>query len=358
MTTGQSSITTHDLYWVLGEQDLGPVESYLAKALKKNGKNVNYINIHKIYSKAWKKLNRYSHRLPRKYDNAIQQKYFKIINEALLKKYLTDKPRCIFIYNGCNLYSETIELFKKHGTKIIIFLGDDPNYLFPAMKTFLLTVMNADIVITPDTGWIAGLELLDVKNIIYSPIGTDAEIFFPMIPKNEEREKYAADILFVGAGYYLNSWGIRRAAILNELADMDFRLFGNSQWYELFPYFPKLHNHFINQPLDSEQVNIACNSSKIYPVLINHGVINGVSTRVFDCIASGIFIIAEYRKDLDELFPGNEVIYFKSKKELADKTKYFLKNENEMKDHAVKARKIVLEKYTLEVLVKNILEQI
>lgn len=218
--------------------------------------------------------------------------------------------------------------------------------------------MNADTVIVPDTGWIDGLKILDIKRIIYSPVGTDINIFFQMKASDEQSKKYSADILFIGTGYYLNSWGIKRAAVLNELCNMKLKIFGDNQWYELFPYFPELKKHFICQTLPAEEVNAACNCAKIYPVVVNHGVVNGVSTRVFDCIASGIFTLSEYKKDFDTLFPDGEVICYKSKSELKDKALYYLKNENEMKDLIEKARRSVIEKYTLGTLVKNILEQI
>ena len=126
----------------------------------------------------------------------------------------------------------------------------------------------------------------------------------------------------------------------------------------MFSYYPGLKKHFVSRRLTSDEVNIACNCAKIYPVTVNAGVINGVSTRIFDCIASGIFVLAEYKKDLDLLFPEGEVVYFRSKSELREKAEYYLKNENEMKDHAIRALKIVKEKYTMDILVKNILEQI
>ncbi|MDQ3193589.1 MAG: glycosyltransferase [Bacteroidota bacterium] len=351
-------ISLSNLHWVLGEQELGPLELYFSKALRSNGKEVSFINIHTLYSNEWKKLSGYSHRFPRKFDNTITMKYFKLINDSLIKKYNTDKPSHIFIYNDCKVLPDTIEYFKSNGTRIIVFLGDDPNYLFPAKKTFLLTVMKADAVILPDTGWIDGLKMLDINKIIYSPYGTDPEIFFPVQPTREQKELYTADILFIGTAYYLNTWGIRRAAMLNELSGMDFKLFGDKTWNDLFPFFPELSNHYTNKPLYSKEVNEACSCCKLYPVIVNSGVINGASTRIFDCIASGIFILAEYRKDLDTLFTDGEVVTFKSKKELKEKALYFLKNDAERNDHAEFSRKKVLEKYTLDISVKNILEQI
>lgn len=351
-------ISLNELYWVLGEQNLGPLEFYFAKALRKNNKPVNYINIHELYPSYWKKYSPYSHRLPRRFDNAVQKKYFEIINKSVCRKYLNEKPSVIFIYNDCKLLPETVDLFKSNGTRVVVFLGDDPNYLFSGKKTFLLTVMKADYVILPDTGWIEGLKMIGIKNIIHSPAGTDTDIFYKFNPDEKEIEKYGTDILFIGTGYFLNSWGIRRAAILNELCGMNMKIFGDKCWNELFPFYPDLKNHFICEPLSAKDVNTACNCAKIYPVAVNAGVVNGISTRVFDCIASGIFVIAEYRKDLELFFKEGELIYYKNKYELKDKAEYFLKNENEMKEISENAGKIVLEKYTLDISVKNILEQI
>ncbi|MEZ4689417.1 MAG: hypothetical protein R3A12_04255 [Ignavibacteria bacterium] len=67
------------------------------------------------------------------------------------KKYIEEKPSHIFIYNDCKVLPATIDLFKKNGARIIVFLGDDPNYLLPGKKNFVLNVMKADAVITPDT---------------------------------------------------------------------------------------------------------------------------------------------------------------------------------------------------------------
>lgn len=352
------SISISSLNWVLGEQELGPLEQYFSNALAGNGREVNYINIHTLYRNSWKKLSGYSHRFPRKLDNKIIRMYYKVINEALISRYNIEKPSYIFVYNDCRLLPETVDYFKKNGSRVIVFLADDPNYLFNSKKTFLLTVMKADTVILPDEGWIPGLKMLDVKNIIYSPYGTDPNTFFPVTPDKDQLNKYKADILFIGTAYYLNSWGIRRAAILNELSGMDIKIFGDNSWNDLLPLFPDLRKKFFPGLLYSKEVNIACSCCKIYPVIVNTGVLEGASTRIFDCLASGIFILAEYRKALETLFPDNEVVTFKSKSELKDKAGYFLKNEKERNEYVKRGRNKVLKDYTLDISVKKILEQI
>ena len=68
--------------------------------------------------------------------------------------------------------------------------------------------------------------------------------------------------------------------------------------------------------------------------------------------------MAEYKSDLDLLFPDGEIESFKDRDELRKKAEYFLANEDEMKERTSKAREIILKKYTLNKLVGDILEQI
>ena len=303
----------HETTWVLGEQELGPFEKYFSSALEKCGHSVNYYNIHNLYPGSWKKASNYFHRFPRRLDNSLRAKYISAVNERLIQAYSNDRPSLIFIYNDCLITPETISRFKKSGSKVVTFLGDDPGYLLPGKKTFLLTVLASDAIIVPDTGWIPGLKMLDAEKIIFSPVGTDPAVFFPFTPSDNEAKSFSSDIIFIGTGYFLNSWGIKRAEVLSVLSDLNFKLFGDNLWPEVLEYFPELKKNFINRRLNAIEVNTACNCSKIYPVTVNSGVVNGVSTRVFDGMASGIFVIAEYKSDLDILFERDEIVSFKSK---------------------------------------------
>ncbi|MBX7043147.1 MAG: glycosyltransferase [Ignavibacteria bacterium] len=348
----------HEKALVIGEQELGPYEMYFSGALTACGFDSQYVNIHTLYPEAWKKASNYFHRLPRKFDNSLRESYVKKVNDGLTAYYNKERPSYIFIYNDCLISPDTIERIRNNGTKVITLLGDDPCCLIPGKKTFLLTVLASDFVIVPDSGWIKGLSLLGARNIIFSPIGTDASVFHPVQPGDNDLFEYGCDIIFIGTGYYLNAWGIKRAEVLNSLSGLDFRLFGDSQWLEVLEYYPDLKKHFRNRRLSANEVNVACNCAKIYPVTVNSGVVNGVSTRVFDCIASGIFVIAEYKEDFGRLFPNGEVALFRDKKELRDLTEYFLKNENERQEMLTRAREKVLSSYTLDKLLPEVLEKI
>ncbi len=348
----------HETAWVLGEQELGPFEMYFSKALGNCGHNVKYHNIHSLYPEFWKRISAYSHRLPRRFDNSLSSKYVSVVNSRILGKYKQEQPSLVFVYNDCLLTPETISEMRRNGSKVVTLLGDDPGYLLPAKKTFLLSAIGCDSVIVPDTGWIEGLKMLEIKNIIFSPVGTDPEVFFPMKPEADDFRLYSSDAIFIGTGYYLNSWGIKRAEVLSVLSDLNFKLFGDRQWLELLSYFPSLKGNYINKRLGSKDVNIACNCSKVYPVTVNSGVVNGVSTRVFDGIASGILVLAEYKSDIDLLFDKGQIPVFRTKSELRKIAEHFIKHDDERAQLVSAARERILKDYTLDSLVPKILEQI
>ena len=56
---------------------------------------------------------------------------------------------------------------------------------------------------------------------------------------------------------------------------------------------------------------MTCNCAYLYPVLMQEGVKNGVSMRVYDFTAIGIFIMSEYNEDIETLFPNGEIVTLK-----------------------------------------------
>ena len=60
--------------------------------------------------------------------------------------------------------------------------------------------------------------------------------------------------------------------------------------------------------------------------------INGVHWRIFECIGSGILPLAEYRKDVKEIFGKEGLPIITNYKMAPDLAAYYLRNDNERKD--------------------------
>lgn len=75
--------------------------------------------------------------------------------------------------------------------------------------------------------------------------------------------------------------------------------------------------------------NLAINSAKIALVFLSKKNNNSYTRRCFEIPAAKTFMLSEYTDDLDSMF--NECVeaeYFRDKKEMMDKIKYYLKHDD------------------------------
>jgi spore maturation protein CgeB len=74
-----------------------------------------------------------------------------------------------------------------------------------------------------------------------------------------------------------------------------------------------------------------------------------VNNRVFDCFASGGFLLSDYRDDMQEIFPDFwEEITFRSTQEMNEKIDYYLANPVKREELTQKAQEIVLTEHTYQ----------
>src|SRR4030042_648123 len=242
--------------------------------------------------------------LPNKITRFWKLGYFKAINKIYIDLIATEKPDLLLIYNNQFFNPETLEKIKKK-CKIAFFLGDNPLW----SKTFdynLEILKFSDYTIVPDSHWQYELSSIGMPNITCDHIGYSSKRFYPVINIPEElKEKYSSDILFIGRNYR-NSSGYNRTVFLNSFVGMDFKIFGTKEWNRWLPKFPELRMHFnlMQSRISNEELNIAINCCKIYPIDQHTGIINGIHMRVFEVIGAGVLPVMEWRKDIDTVFDG------------------------------------------------------
>ena len=107
------------------------------------------------------------------------------------------------------------------------------------------------------------------------------------------------------------------------------------------------HKYEINKIYSGSSINIDVN--RLYqPDMVN--------MRVFDIMACGGFVIAEYSEDLKELFEiDDEVVTFKTLNELDEKVEYYLSNADKAKEIAYRGMTAVRERHTIQSRVKRML---
>ena len=89
-----------------------------------------------------------------------------------------------------------------------------------------------------------------------------------------------------------------------------------------------------------DQYCIALSSASICIGFLSKYMPETTTTRSFEIPACGTFMLAERTKEHMELFKeGKEAEFFSSKKELVEKTHYYLENPQKLKDIAAAGRK-------------------
>ena len=242
--------------------------------------------------------------LPNRITKYWKPSYYKEINKRYLDFIETENPDMILIYNNQYFFPETIKKIKKN-SKVVFYLGDNPLW----SKTFdhnLEILKYSDCTLSPDSYWMQELSSIGMPNVICDYIGYSSKTFSPVNKIPEKlKSKYQSDLLFIGRNYD-DSSGYKRTLFMSSFEGFNFKIFGGKEWYRWLQYFPKLINNFrlLNSRITNEELNIAINCCKIYPIDQNTGIINGIHARLFEVIGSGTLPIIEWRKDIETFFEG------------------------------------------------------
>lgn len=242
-------------------------------------------------------------RLPHSLRKRWENNFLARVNRLVMDMVDSYSPDLVMIYNSEYLLPETCSAVSKR-SKLVFFMGDSPFYT-PQNNYYLSCLTYADLVLSPDTLWAEQLNTMGLQRTLYFIPGVDEKSYFRIDKAESAREEKDPEILYVGS-CYLNSWGYKKALLMNSFTGFSFRLYGNSAWRRWFPFFPALESHFTESGyIPQDRLNRMYNNTRIIPVDGNPGIINGVHLRMFEALAAGALPLIEYRKDIDNrLFSG------------------------------------------------------
>lgn len=144
----------------------------------------------------------------------------------------------------------------------------------------------------------------------------------------------------------------KRVNYVAELGNLGIKVWGDNGWRLTEPYGVEYmggagHNYEINKIYFASVVNLDIN--RIYQPDI-------VTMRVFDAMACGGFVLAEYSRDLEDLFDiGTEVEAYHTLGELLEKAAYYLKHTGEAQAIAKRGLEAVRKNHTVAKRVEHML---
>jgi spore maturation protein CgeB len=169
----------------------------------------------------------------------------------------------------------------------------------------------------------------------------------------------ATEIMYTGMSY-VNSWGYKKAMLMNQFTSLNFKLYGNSMWKRWFRFFPQLESHYIESGfIPTVLLNKMFNKTKLIPVDGNPAILNGFHLRLFEALGSGALPLTEYRKDIETLLfknSGIKIPLIKDYNKASDLANYYLKNESERKETVHSMNAYVLQEYSVLKNAERLLE--
>lgn len=290
---------------------------------------VIHTDIRSVINKSDLRINSQMFRFPHPVRKQWESYFLSKINRQVLDLVYNYSPDLVLIYNSQYLTPETCRDIRRR-SKLVFFLGDSPFYT-PQNNYYLSCLTHADLILSPDTYWTEQLTTVGLSGTLYFIPGVDKKSYFRIDGEEKKREE-ETDVLYVGS-CYLNSWGYKKALLMNSFTGFNFRLYGNSAWRRWFTFFPALERVYTESGfIAQDRLNGMYNRTRIIPVDGNPGIINGVHLRMFEALAAGALPLIEYRKDVDStIFRDfkDDLPVIRDYSKAADIASYYLKHDRE-----------------------------
>jgi spore maturation protein CgeB len=267
-----------------------------------------------------------------------------LFNRRLIAKLKIHKPDVLFINKGMTTWPETLIQAKELRIKTVNWFPDNAKN-----EPYHSWVKRVGPIYDYFFGFDSSMQEYftgaNAGKFFYVPFAMDPNWFSPRELTEAEKEKYSADVCFIGAPYP------DRIELLSLVKDKNLKIFGWQGWENtaLAAYY--------HGPLSAQESAKAYSIAKICVNTNIQPPISGVNMKTFEIPAAGGFQLSDYRSDVEQLFViDKEIIIFHDLQEFQNKVRYYLEHDTERQAIAIAGHKRFLENHTLDRRVGQILE--
>jgi len=300
-------------------------------------KTFDYINSYKFFGKDLQ---------PSPLGNLLVKK----INHDLYKLAEKYRPDILFVAKGHYVRPETIFQIKEElSPKTIFWMPDDPQ-LFEQISHKVAYAY--DYVLTSSEQCIPMYKDLGVKKVEYTPFFCDPSIHKKLSLDRISKEKYGADVCFIGSYYP------ERGRLINKIKNIHIKIWGPGWKYHFKSKNKKIK--IMGDWADQTTIVKAFNSSKIvlniHHVQMKYGGMKA-NSRVFEATGCKAFHLTDKTFGLEDLFECNkEISCYQSSAELTELLKYYLDSEEERDIIAERGQNRTYKDYTVINMAKKIIK--
>ena len=253
------------------------------------------------------------------------------------------------------IWPETLKKIRNLNGSVLIHYTPDFQIVWQRSRHFIRSIPFYNVVFTTKPFELDLYKDLGAHNVYLTYQTYDKIRFYPREPLEQNFTKYKADISFIG------HYEKYRAECIKAIVDSGIKV---KVWGEHWQCYAKWHpwarDVVMGRSIMCDQYCIALSSASICLGFLSKYMPETTTTRSFEIPACGTFMLAERTKEHMELFEeGKEAEFFSSKKELVQKTHYYLENPKKRKDIAAAGRKrCVNSGYSFQDRLIDILEKV
>jgi spore maturation protein CgeB len=301
---------------------------YIARAFESRGAIVHWLNESILFPK-WNQI--VSKIIRRSIHRLIEMEW----NKQLCDLVDSIDPDLIYISNSHFCWPETLQKIRKKSIPVMCFYHD-VRWRNRSRSRFAENIANFDLIATSRNWQVYEFQSAGAKDVMKVRFGYDPDVHRPILINQKIRDRYSADITFIGTSES------RRNSDLNDLfrenLHYKFRLWG-ALWDNASSDQSVL-NHWQGREVFEQEIPIIYAASKIAlhwvgwdPDSPDNEMRRGDqhNSRTFQIAAcGGAMMIAQRTEEHLKLFEqGVEVDYFSDADELRDKITYWLNPEND-----------------------------
>jgi len=246
------------------------------------------------------------------------------LNRRLLEEARAFAPQVVLIVMGFHISPQTLRAIKREtGAVLINYATDDPFNERTSLRNVREAIPIYDAYACTKRAIMDDVARAGCGDVQYVRFGYHPAVHFVETPAtSEERNRFAADVAFVGEGD-----GDRLpffTTLMKAIPYLNLALYGGL--WDLSPTLRRYHRGTVH----GRDFRLALGGAKIAVNLVRVQNRDDHVMRSFEGPACGAFMFNERTEEHLALFAeGREAAYFESPEELAEKTRYYLDNDAE-----------------------------
>lgn len=257
----------------------------------------------------------------------------RLLNKNVLEKAVAERPDIVWIDKGTYIRPETLRKIKEKTNALLVHHNtDDIKYPAHKFKFYLEALDIYDAHFTSNLNNVEEMKGMTKSYVGYNELAYDDEVY-QKIEADEFKQDWRSEIFFIG------HWEPRTERYLRSLVQGRLPVSVRGVGWQKVDGKGLPKGVFKSGPIFGEDYVKAINAGKIGLGIVSEYNRNATAARAFEIPACGTMLLAMRTDVLETLYEdGKEAAFFDNEDELVEKASYYLNNDSERRNVAMRGR--------------------